>query len=121
MTFKMYARLHILCALRRYDNSRSEERTRNIHKRERERNCNTDKPRDNFIFCGFRSFFVAAGHCILYAAPHDKPRAYPRKTPIGALLYLFLQNLSRCPDLNRGPTPYHGVALPAEVQRHNNI
>ena len=25
--------------------------------------------------------------------------------------------LSRCPDLNRRPTPYHGVALPAELQR----
>ena len=24
---------------------------------------------------------------------------------------------SRCADLNRGPTPYHGVALPAELQR----
>ena len=25
--------------------------------------------------------------------------------------------LSRCAELNRGPTPYHGVALPAELQR----
>ena len=25
--------------------------------------------------------------------------------------------VSRCADLNRGPTPYHGVALPAELQR----
>lgn len=25
--------------------------------------------------------------------------------------------LSRCADLNRGPTPYHGVALPTELQR----
>ena len=27
--------------------------------------------------------------------------------------------LSRCADLNRGPTPYHGVALPAELQRRD--
>ncbi len=27
-------------------------------------------------------------------------------------------HLSRWPDLNRRPTPYHGVALPAELQRH---
>ncbi len=27
------------------------------------------------------------------------------------------QGKSRCADLNRGPTPYHGVALPAELQR----
>lgn len=25
--------------------------------------------------------------------------------------------LSRCADSNRGPTPYHGVALPTELQR----
>ncbi len=25
--------------------------------------------------------------------------------------------MSRCAELNRGPTPYHGVALPAELQR----
>ncbi len=25
--------------------------------------------------------------------------------------------MSRCADLNRGPTPYHGVALPTELQR----
>jgi hypothetical protein len=24
---------------------------------------------------------------------------------------------SRCPESNRRPTPYHGVALPAELQR----
>ena len=24
---------------------------------------------------------------------------------------------SRCAELNRGPTPYHGVALPTELQR----
>ena len=26
--------------------------------------------------------------------------------------------VSRCPDLNWGPTPYHGVALPTELHRH---
>jgi hypothetical protein len=26
--------------------------------------------------------------------------------------------MSRCADSDRGPTPYHGVALPAELQRH---
>ena len=26
-------------------------------------------------------------------------------------------NWSRCADLNRRPTPYHGVALPTELQR----
>ena len=26
---------------------------------------------------------------------------------------------SRCADSNRGPTPYHGVALPTELQRRN--
>ena len=26
--------------------------------------------------------------------------------------------ISRCADSNRGPTPYHGVALPTELQRH---
>src|SRR3989339_484155 len=30
--------------------------------------------------------------------------------------WLFLQ--SRCADSNRGPTPYHGVALPTELHRH---
>jgi hypothetical protein len=30
----------------------------------------------------------------------------------------FKISVSRCPDLNRRPTPYHGVALPAELQRH---
>lgn len=29
--------------------------------------------------------------------------------------------MSRCADLNRGPTPYHGVALPTELQRHKII
>jgi hypothetical protein len=29
----------------------------------------------------------------------------------------ILTNLSRWPELNRRPTPYHGVALPAELQR----
>ena len=36
-------------------------------------------------------------------------------------LYLIFEQksiLSRCADLNRGPTPYHGVALPTELHRH---
>ncbi|KKS83161.1 MAG: hypothetical protein UV57_C0023G0027 [Parcubacteria group bacterium GW2011_GWD2_43_10] len=28
---------------------------------------------------------------------------------------------SRWPELNRRPTPYHGVALPAELHRHKEV
>lgn len=28
--------------------------------------------------------------------------------------------MSCCPGLNRGPLPYHGSALPAELQQHKN-
>ena len=29
--------------------------------------------------------------------------------------------MSCCPGLNRGPLPYHGSALPAELQQQNKI
>ena len=32
---------------------------------------------------------------------------------------IIRHQMSRWPELNRRPTPYHGVALPAELQRHS--
>lgn len=29
--------------------------------------------------------------------------------------------MSRCAGLNRGPLPYHGSALPTELQRQNDL
>lgn len=29
--------------------------------------------------------------------------------------------MSRCAGLNRGPLPYHGSALPTELQRQDNL
>ena len=43
---------------------------------------------------------------------------YQHETLLNSVFQTFKEKVSQRPDLNRRPTPYHGVALPAELRWH---